>query len=735
MYMPFQLSWRSVGVFWVMTALLNACLMTVEIVAGRLLAPFIGVSLIVWASIIGVVMLAMACGYTLGARLSSRAFFRTALILCVGAAALAVWGAGPLVHFFGPIVLRTGWPLPIISLLLTTSALFLPAFFLAATHPLLVRMATPDKAHAGRVVGVMNMAAALGSIVGTFMTGFVWLMWFSVPTILAMMAVVLLVLSLGFGFVFWFRPSFAPVSLPVTALSTRSSQDRSMFFFYALLAFLSGFSSMAIQVAAGRVLAPSLGTSVFTWTGVIGAILLGMTLGNVAGGILTDREGSRALLGKTFVGAGVAVLVAVYALAMIGSLFSGIGMPLALRATLFALIAFLPPAFAMAMVSPQLSKLALDEAGRIGSVVGMLTAANTLGGLAGAWASGFVLISVLGTRGLFMAMAILLVLVGVLLSRKHFSWQRRTTFMLVVLFLLPFAFPRMCDQETQYYCIQVLKDVGYTEQAPAYVLRLDHLVHSYVRLGHPEALGYGYEQVYAHLLDVYETPSSTFSSFFIGGGGYVLPRYIEATYPKARSVVSEIDPEVTEVNHTRLYLSRATKIETQSIDARMYLARGAEGELFDFVFGDAFNDFSVPYHLTTVEFHRLLKSHMSSRGVYALNIIDDPRYGQFLAAMVRTLREVWAHVYVVPGAATFQPGRNTIVLIASDRALESSAWRAGMSSAATQTNMDVQEYARLTQLMSEDKVEAFLQGHPAPPLTDAFVPTDRYLAPVFSDAY
>jgi len=49
--------------------------------------------------------------------------------------------------------------------------------------------------------------------------------------------------------------------------------------------------------------------------------------------------------------------------------------------------------------------------------------------------------------------------------------------------------------------------------------------------------------------------------------------------------------------------------------------------------------------------------------------------------------------------------------------------------------MDAQEYVRLTQLMSEDKVEAFLQGHPAPALTDAFVPTDRYLAPVFSDAY
>jgi hypothetical protein len=49
--------------------------------------------------------------------------------------------------------------------------------------------------------------------------------------------------------------------------------------------------------------------------------------------------------------------------------------------------------------------------------------------------------------------------------------------------------------------------------------------------------------------------------------------------------------------------------------------------------------------------------------------------------------------------------------------------------------MSAEEYLRLTQLLPEAAVEAFLRGHEVPPLTDAFAPTDRYLAPVFADAY
>lgn len=726
MHKLFPVAWKTVGVFGVIAGVVSTCLMTVEIVAGRLLAPFVGVSIIPWASVIAVVMVAMACGYYLGGMWTRRGLsLRT---MGVGVLIAAVWIAcmNPFAYWMGAHLLASSWPFVGIALLLSVMLLFVPSCILAAVHPCLMAHAVTDRESTGQTVGTLNACAAIGSIVGTFLAGFIWLMWFALPTILLVTAGMLGIVGLG---MMCLRKRIHGSSAQPVTTHLRPKP------IYAALACVTGFVLMALEVVAARALAPHLGVSVFTWTGIIGAILIGITLGNMVGGILADREHTREQLGRAIVWAGVAVLATTCLVEVGGPIFTTVGLPIAMRTTLFALIAFLPPALMLAVISPQLVKAATSDTQGVGSVVGILSAWNTLGGLVGALASGFFLISWMGTRTLLTSLAALLVVVGIVYLWPHRPWNRRQSILIILLFLMQFFLPRACFLETRYYCIRIINDVGFMAENPSYLLRLDHLVHSYVHPRHPETLGYGYEQVYAHLIATRHKQDEAFSSLFIGGGGYVLPRYLEARYPKAMSVVAEIDPQVTETNHLRFGLSRETKIETDNLDARMYLSRLAQGKSFEFVFGDAFNDFSVPYHLTTLEFHRLLKSRMSADGVYALNIIDDARYGQFLSSMVRTLQAVWSHVYVAPGAATFAPGRNTIVLIATDKEIDPIAWQSTMSPAAKEAQMSAEEYARLTQLISQELVKAFLIGHPVPALTDAFAPTDRYLAPVFSDAY
>jgi len=250
----------------------------------------------------------------------------------------------------------------------------------------------------------------------------------------------------------------------------------------------------------------------------------------------------------------------------------------------------------------------------------------------------------------------------------------------------------------------------------------------------PGNLGYGYEQVYARLLVMKHTSGDTFKTFFIGGGGYVLPRYLEAYYPNAAVRVAEVDPGVTKINYEKLGLNPETKIQSVNLDARQDLEKG--GGPYDLVFGDAFNDFSVPFHLTTVEFHQLLKSRMSEKGVYALNIIDDRRYGAFLASMVRTLRTVWKNVYIAPQAEQLEDGRNTIVLIATDEPLDQEAWNKAIPFSHGKKTLTLDSGSDMTSvILSPEKVDAFLAEHAEPALTDAFVPVERYLAPVFRDAY
>lgn len=493
---------------------------------------------------------------------------------------------------------------------------------------------------------------------------------------------------------------------------------------YAIV-FLASFCLMLIQLVSGRALAPHLGYSVFTWTAVIGTTLLGITFGNAAGGRLADKAGGRRNLGISLISAAASVVVANYLLAVLAAPMSMLQMHVAIRAVMMSFALFFPAAFFLSTISPQALKIRLQDLKYAGTQVGTLAAWSAAGSILGTFLGGYFLISSVGTKNLLSSVALVLLMLGLWIARDHHLWKNKV-FALLVLFMIGDWFvPGICRMETNYYCIRVI-NAGEAEDR-SYTLRLDHLIHSYVSPAKPTELGYGYERVYANLIAMRDTEQESFTAFFVGGGGYVMPRYLSALYPKARIIVDEIDPGVTEANHALMELPRNTSVETKNEDARMHLIKPQSDPPYDFVFGDAFNDFSVPSHLTTLEFHERLKERMSPHGVYALNLIDDTRYGNFLAAMLRTLGTVWKHVYVAPLAESLENGRNTITLIATDDEIDRDAWNK-IESPAFKGRDELN-------LLSDDQVAKFLESHTAPVLTDDFAPTDRYLAPVYRDAY
>jgi hypothetical protein len=187
-------------------------------------------------------------------------------------------------------------------------------------------------------------------------------------------------------------------------------------------------------------------------------------------------------------------------------------------------------------------------------------------------------------------------------------------------------------------------------------LILDRLVHSYTSVNDPRKLVYGYEKASAEVLEYLDDRDGRLDAFFIGGGGYTLPRYIEHMYPGRSTVeVSEIDPGVTEVVYQQLGLSRNTAIRTFNEDARLFLATLEPARRYTVVFGDAFNDFSVPYHLTTHEFNQLVRRHLTDDGLLAFTRwgLEPPRESLRLLSLARVAldrlgeREIWRHVIVV----------------------------------------------------------------------------------------
>jgi hypothetical protein len=136
------------------------------------------------------------------------------------------------------------------------------------------------------------------------------------------------------------------------------------------------------------------------------------------------------------------------------------------------------------------------------------------------------------------------------------------------------------------------------------------------------------------------------------------------------SDVAELDPMVTEVNHTRLKLKRfdqEPRIKTWNYDARNFVeSASAAGwtERYDVIFQDAFNHYSVPYHLTTKEFNDKVGSLLTKDGVYICNVIDKYETARFMSATVVTMRASFDHVYVLGDKRRSQRyGRETFVVV------------------------------------------------------------------------
>jgi spermidine synthase len=204
-------------------------------------------------------------------------------------------------------------------------------------------------------------------------------------------------------------------------------------------------------------------------------------------------------------------------------------------------------------------------------------------------------------------------------------------------------------------------------------LSLDRLIHGYVDLQDPSWLGYEYERIYGAVIERVRPPGGPVRALFIGGGAYAFQRRMLAREEGRFScVTAEIDPEVTRAARAELGLEDDPRHEIVHEDARTYVERlpvtiDTDAHGFDFVFGDAFNDLTVPFHLTTLEFAAALKARMEWDGVYLLNVIDIYDSGLFVGAMLNTLREAFDHVYLLSVKPRRDDARDTFVVVASDR--------------------------------------------------------------------
>ena len=159
-------------------------IMSIELLAGRMLAPFFGNSIYVWGSIITVFMLSLSIGYLLGGWLSLRnpsmqRFGTMFLVAALATTPLLIFGDTIMdmifMRFEDP---RYG------SLLASIIMFFVPTVALGVISPYAVRLLVKHRDHSGHKAGLLYFVSTLGSALGTLLTSFYFVLWFEMQHIL-----------------------------------------------------------------------------------------------------------------------------------------------------------------------------------------------------------------------------------------------------------------------------------------------------------------------------------------------------------------------------------------------------------------------------------------------------------------------------------------------------------------------------------------------------------------------
>ena len=155
------------------TFIAGATGMIIELVASRILSPYLGNSNLIWTCIIGMMLAFMSIGYFIGGKISDKHPKRNLLSLFLLDSATFI-SLIPMIEIYAiePIS-KTNLNLPLLAIICSTITFGIPSMFLATASPFAVKLKDKDLEEIGGVSGRMSALSTIGSIVGTFLAGFV----------------------------------------------------------------------------------------------------------------------------------------------------------------------------------------------------------------------------------------------------------------------------------------------------------------------------------------------------------------------------------------------------------------------------------------------------------------------------------------------------------------------------------------------------------------------------------
>ncbi|WP_083915198.1 fused MFS/spermidine synthase [Ilumatobacter nonamiensis] len=490
------------------------------------------------------------------------------------------------------------------------------------------------------------------------------------------------------------------------------------------IALVTGTSAavLVLEILAGRLLAPYVGVSLETFTGIIGTILAGIAVGAWAGGVAADHIDPRRLLPMLLVVGGALAIATIPIVRILGE---GSGSGGGARILVLTACGFLPSATVLSAVPPAVIKLQLRDLASTGTTVGRLSAWSTAGALFGTFFTGFVLVSTAGVTTLIVAVGLLLMVAGVamwLVGRLASTTEMLSVGGLAAVALVGVvAVDSPCETQTAYYCLTVVED---PDVASGRTLVLDDLRHSYVDLDDPTRLEFWYIRRIVDAIEVQTADSDApIDAVYLGGGAFTVPRYVRATRPGSDQTILEIDGDLVEVVEDEIDFDPGDDVEIIVGDGRLSMADiGTDSA--DVVVGDAFGSRAVPFHLATEEFLADAARVVRPDGIYVANIIDGASE-DFLRAETATIARVFDHVALIRGPGIVNGVNGNSAVVASASPLDIEALEARLDADVDPGGSDDPDRV-VGELLAGAELAEYLDG--ATILTDDYAPVDQLIA-------
>jgi spermidine synthase len=417
--------------------------------------------------------------------------------------------------------------------------------------------------------------------------------------------------------------------------------------------FVSGAVLMALEMTGSRVLAIHFGSSIYVWGAIIGIFLAALSLGYYSGGMLADKKPTFFLLNLLLLIAGFwLMLIPFYANATCRAVLR-LNPGERLGPLLSTTILFGGPSVLLGMVSPYSVRLAARELERMGNVSGRLYALSTFGSIAGTLLTAFWLIPAAGVRLLLQVLGLCLVVLPLVVlpgsnKRRALSLGSLALAPLLIFLNLKTVTPLPPQQalvyegDSPYHYIKVVDD----KQGNTRFLQFNNYVEGAIDLSPPYETRVSYTNAF-QLARIFKRDLQHI--LIIGGGGGIGARKFVADDERVVVDLVEIDPQVVDLSSKYFYLEPGPRLRIHVEDGRNFVRRTTTK--YDLVILDAFTiGGQIPFHLTTQEFMREIKSVLTPGGVLLANINGtlEGRRSRIWRSEYKTVTTVFKDIYLFP---------------------------------------------------------------------------------------